>query len=550
MNLDHTNHYDEFSIDDLSRLMADGELDSLDLVEYYQRRIEAIDGGDAKDSGALSADCPNLNSVLRMNEAAREIAESLDAERKRGVLRGPLHGIPILLKGNIDTGDSMPTTAGSLALKGRLAAEDAPLVARLRAAGAVILGKTNLSEWANFRSTRSSSGWSAEGGQTKNPYALDRNPSGSSSGSAVAVSANLCAAAVGTETDGSIISPSSVNGIVGIKPTVGAVSAQGIIPISASQDTAGPMARTVRDAAILLAAMADPGALADPRKLGDLKKSLGLADARDAGGRHLQGLLGLRGLHSLRDRRIGVAKNFAGFNPDVDKLFENAIRALRELGAELVDIELKPEKGFEEAEFEVLLYEFKAGIADYLSARSPRGLVAGAARIDANSGLKSNAKGAAIRDLDDLIAFNRDHADEAMPWFGQEIFEQAAAKGGLTDEAYLKARALCLTASRERGIDAALAANRLDAIIAPSGGPAWKTDHILGDHYSGGSCASLPAVAGYPHLSLPAGFVHGLPVGLSIFGAAYSEATLVEIALAFEAATNIRKPPLFRAALD
>ena len=542
MSDNYSDIYDEFSIEALSRLMAEGELSSATLVDYYIDRIGRIDGTRQATPdfapGQASRHGPRLNSVLHLNKAAREIADGLDVERARGAVRGPLHGIPVLLKGNIDTGDAMPTTAGSLALKGRLAAEDASLVARLRAAGAVILGKTNLSEWANFRSTHSSSGWSSEGGQTKNPYALDRNPSGSSSGSAVAVSANLCAAAVGTETDGSIISPSSVNGIVGIKPTVGAVSARGIIPISASQDTAGPMARTVRDAAILLAAMADPWILADPEKLGDLEKALWPAGVQSPGGRGLRGLRSLHGLRGLSGRRLGIARNFAGFNPDVDKLFENAIRALKELGAELVEIEFKPEKGLEEAEFEVMLYEFKAGIADYLKAGSGREPAA------------IGAGNSAIRDLDDLIAFNRAHTSDVMPWFGQELFEQSAAKGALTGKAYYKARALCLAASRERGIDAAIAASRLDAIIAPSGGPAWKTDHILGDHYSGGSCTSLPAVAGYPHLSLPAGFVHGLPVGLSIFGAAYSEATLIEVALAFEAATNIRKPPLFRAALD
>ena len=495
MHSDHSGKYDEFTIDDFARLMKEGELSSSDLVEYYVDRISRIDAG--QSAGADGSHGPHLNSVLHMNEEAFSLAGQLDEERRHGLVRGPLHGIPLLLKGNIDTGDAMPTTAGSLALKGRLAAEDAPLVAGLRRAGAVVLGKTNLSEWANFRSTHSSSGWSSEGGQTRNPYALDRNPSGSSSGSAVAVSANLCAAAVGTETDGSIISPSSINGIVGIKPTVGTVSRGGIIPISFSQDTAGPMARTVRDAALLLAALAEPGTMA-----GILSQA---AEAES----------------HLRSLRLGVARNFCGFLPEVDKVFEEALRALRERGAILVEMKLEAEKGFDEAELEVMLYEFKHGIAGYLG-----------------------------RGLDDLIAFNWTHAEEVMPWFGQELFEMAATKGSLSNETYLKARDLCASASRERGIDAALARDRLDAILAPSGSPAWKTDHVLGDHYMGGGCTSLPAAAGYPHLTLPSGFIHGLPVGLSVFGPKYSEATLFRIASAFESATKVRLPPRFEASAD
>ena len=492
MQSDRSGKYDEFTIDDFARLMEEGELSSSGLVEYYADR--------SRES--------RLNAILSMNDEALAIAGRLDEERRRSIVRGPLHGIPLFIKGNIDTGDSMPTTAGSLALKGRLAPEDAPLIARLRKAGAVILGKTNLSEWANFRSMHSSSGWSSEGSQTRNPYALDRNPSGSSSGSAVAVSANLCAVAVGTETDGSIISPSSVNGIVGIKPTIGAVSAQGIVPLSFSQDTAGPMARTVRDAAILLSAMAEPGTMPD------ILPSEGAEP------------LDLRGI------RLGVARNFCGALPDVDKVFEEALRALRDLGAETVEMRLKTETGFDEAELDVMLYEFKHDIAKYLT----RGC--------------RNHDSDAMRDLDDLIAFNRSRAADVMPWFGQDLFEMAAAKGGLYDEAYTKARALCAAASRERGIDAALARGRLDAILAPSGSPAWKTDHVLGDHYMGGGCTSLPAAAGYPHLTLPSGFIHGLPVGLSMFGTKYAEATLVRIASAFEFATKARRPPLFKASAD
>jgi len=517
MRDDYTGKYDEFSIEDFSRLMAEDELSSVDLVEYYIDRIARIDGGAGSNPG------PCINAILHMNSDAHAIAERLDDERRRGVVRGPLHGIPILLKGNIDTGDTMPTTAGSLALKGLLAPDDAALVARLRRAGAVILGKTNLSEWANFRSTHSSSGWSSEGGQTKNPYALDRNPSGSSSGSAVAVSANLCSCAVGTETDGSIISPSSVNGIVGIKPTVGTVNREGIIPISKSQDTAGPMARTLRDAAILLAAMVKPRVLSDPGTLPDLEAVLASRK------------------YDLRGLRLGVAKNFCGFCPAVDSLFEEATHALGDLGAELADMELKAEPGIDEAELEVMLYEFKDGIANYLM------------KHDSVNGGRKNGYGATplhtMRDLDTIIAFNRDNAGKVMPWFGQELFESAAAKGSLSDEAYLKARILCVAASRERGIDAALKGNRLDAILAPSGGPAWKTDHLLGDHYSGGSCTSLPAAAGYPHISVPAGFIHGLPVGLSIFGTAFSEPLLIRVGLAFEHATRNRRPPGFEATI-
>lgn len=500
MHSDHSGNYDEFTIDDFARLMDEGELSSSDLVEYYIDRIHRIDAGRSPS--------PCLNAILHLNDEVIDIAKGLDEERRRGAVRSPLHGIPLLLKGNIDTGDAMPTTAGSLALKGLRAAEDAPLVAGLRRAGAVILGKTNLSEWANFRALRSSSGWSSEGGQTRNPYALDRNPSGSSSGSAVAVSANLCAVAVGTETDGSIISPSSVNGIVGIKPTVGMISGEGIIPLSFSQDTAGPMARTVRDAALLLSALAQPGTPA------------GILSFANAEGGHLRSL------------RLGVARNFCGVLPEVDKVFEEALGALRELGATTVDIKLEAGSGFDEAELEVMLYEFKHGIATYLG----KGF--------------HTAGPSTIRDLDDLISFNRIHAKEVMPWFGQELFEMAAAKGSLSDETYLKARALCVSASRERGIDAALQRDRLDAILAPSGSPAWKTDHILGDHYMGGGCTSLPAAAGYPHLSLPAGFIHGLPVGLSAFGPKYSEATLIRIASAFESATKVRRPPRFEATAD
>lgn len=502
-------YFEEIDIAYLADAMEKGELKSVDLVRFYLDRIARIDSG------------KGLRSILCLNGKALDIAERLDRERSEGVIRGPLHGIPILLKGNIDTGDDMPTTAGSLALAGRLASSDSPLAARLRASGAVILGKTNLSEWANFRSSRSSSGWSAEGGQARNPYVLDRSPSGSSSGSAIAVSANFCAAAVGTETDGSIVSPASANGIAGLKPTKGVIPGKGIIPISASQDTAGPMARNVRDAAILLAAMKDPDALRD-------------LDER----RTLDRLCDINSIRPLEGVRLGIARNFCGFDSATDNLFQEACKALAELGAVLCDSELKEESGFGEAEYEVLLYEFKAGIAEYLSAppapSSPAGL----------SGERPPAS------LEDLIAFNAANKEGEMPYFGQEIFEASQAKGGLGDEAYGKARAFCLAASRDRGIDAALAKGRLDGLIAPTAGPAWKIDHVLGDRPGGGGCSSLPAAAGYPHVTVPMGFVKRLPVGLSIFGAAGRDIALMRIAGIFESALQVRRKPGFLPTLE
>lgn len=485
--------FDEFSLRDFRRLLDSGELSSSTLVRYYLDRIEKLDR-----SG------PRLKAVLHLEAEALAAAETRDREREGGKARGLLHGIPILIKANIDVASpSLPTTAGSLALRDRVASSDAPLVAELRKAGAIVLGTTNLSEWANFRSKRSSSGWSSEGGQTRNPYALDRNPSGSSSGSAVAVSANLCAAAVGTETDGSIVSPASANGVVGIKPTLGLVSGRGIIPIAASQDTAGPMARRVEDAGFLLAAMA--GA-----RGGELSDFL-------AAGRGREGLAGYR---------LGIARGFAGFDSEVDRLFESSLALLRELGAELIETDFAPRPELEEAEFELMLYEFKAGIEAYL---------------------REHGKGDGLEELSDLIAFNEAHAAEVMPWFGQELFLMAAAKGPLTEEGYLTARKACL--SLARNLDASLAGSSLDAFVAPSGGPAWKTDYYLGDNHRGG-CATPAAVAGYPHLSLPAGLLHGLPVGLSIFGPAFGEKKLLEIALAFERAGAARRKPSFAPTLD
>lgn len=438
---------------------------------------------------------PQLRAVIEVNPDALAIADALDAEAKAKGPRGPLHGVPLLIKDNIDTADRMKTTAGSLALADAPAPKlDAPLVKRLRAAGAVILGKTNLSEWANFRSTHSVSGWSGRGGQTRNPYALDRNPSGSSSGSGVAVAAELCAMAVGTETDGSIVSPASVNGIVGIKPTIGLIPGAGIVPIAHSQDTAGPMARSVSDAAALLTVLGTRGE--------DYTKSL------DASG--------------LRGTRLGVARKFFGRNAAVDRLMEQAIAELKRAGAEIIDpADLPTHNQFNEAEFEVLLYEFKSDLNAYLESR-----------------------GGPVRSLKDLIAFNEKHRREEMPYFEQEICESAEKKGPLTDNAYIEALARCRRLSREEGIDAVLRKHKLDAIVAPTNGPAWLIDWVNGDQDTGG-CSSPAAIAGYPHVTVPAGFVQGLPVGLSFFGTAWTEAKLIRLAYAFEKAAGGWKPPRF-----
>lgn len=488
------NHYDEFDIAMLQDAMESGALTARELVDYYLERIDAIDR-----SG------PELRSIIEINPEAQSIADALDAERRNGKIRGPLHGIPIVLKANVGTGDSLATSAGSLALADHHVAADAYLVRELRNAGAIILAKTNLSEWANFRSTRSSSGWSSIGGQTRNAYDAARNPCGSSSGSAVAVAANLAVLAIGTETDGSVICPAGINGIVGIKPTLGLVSRVGIIPLAHSQDTAGPMARTVRDAALMLAAMSS----ADPSDPATAGRGTPLTDY--AADLSTDGLVG---------KRIGIIRSYsgAGDNPYVDEIFERAITVLRDNGAIIVDpIEIDTE-GMGAAEYEVLLYEFKADLNDYLAA--------------------SNAP---VKTLGDIIAFNTAHADTVMPFFGQEIMIMAEAKGPLTEPAYLEALETSKRTA-QGGIDETLKLHKLDALVAPTNGPAWMTDHVNSDHFSVGSSA-LAAVSGYASITVPSGYVFGLPVGISIIGGAFSEKQIIQIAYAYEQASKVRHAP-------
>ena len=492
----------EWSIEQIQQQMRTGQLSARALTEAYIERISEVDR-----SG------PAINSIIEMNPDAIEIAQRLDDERAAGAVRGPLHGVPVLIKDNIDTADSMQTTAGSLALEGRIAARDAHVVERMRAAGGVLLGKTNLSEWANFRSTRSTSGWSSRGGQTRNPHVLDRSPCGSSSGSGAAVAAQLCAVAVGTETDGSVVCPSTSNGIVGMKPTLGLVSRSGIIPIAHSQDTAGPMGRSVADVAALLGAMTgsdrrDSATASSPSAIDYLQYL-------DEG--------------ALRGSRLGIARNFFGFDGRVDALMEESIAALRHLGAEIIDpIDLPTSSAYDGSEYEVLLYEFKADLNAYLA------------------NMKS---GTWPRSLAELIEFNVANAARVMPYFGQEIFLQAQQKGPLSDRAYKDALAKNHRLSREDGIDAALAKYQLDAIVAPTGGPAWSIDLVNGDHYGGG-CSSPAAVSGYPHITVPAGFVHELPVGLSFFAGAWSEPKLIALAHAFERGTQALRAPGFIPSID
>lgn len=490
------------TIAQLAAAIEAGETTSREITQSYLDRIAAVD-----DAG------PMLNAVIAVNPDAKQTAEENTEARAEGTNPGPLNGIPILIKDNIETLDNMPTTVGSLALKDYRAGRDAPVVARLRAAGAIIIGKANLSEWANFRSNYSSSGWSGAGDQTKNPHVLNRNPCGSSSGSGSGVAAGLAPAAVGTETNGSIICPATTNGIVGVKPTVGLVSRTGIAPISASQDTAGPMALTVEDAAILLTVMAgsDP---ADP--------ATAEADARKSDYRTALDPSALKG------KRIGVARFMAGYHPQTDAAFEAALAKLREAGAELVDITEGPDRGgIGRAQNIVLHAEFKAGINAFLAA---------------------TPASQPMRTLDDLIAFNDANASTSMRWFGQDTFIEAAAAPALTDPEYVKAKADAKRLAGPEGIDRMLAANTVEAIVAPSGGPAWVTDHVVGDNFLGSS-AGLAAVAGYPHVTVPMGGVEGLPVGLSFFGGAWQEAKLIGFAYAYEQVSKARLTPKFIPAL-
>ncbi len=497
---------EELTILELQGKMSSGELTARRIAESYLERIAQIDRRG-----------PAINSVIELNPDSLAIADARDEERRAGKTRGPLHGIPILIKDNIDTHDRMQTTAGSLALAGSIAPRDAFIVKRLRAAGAVILGKTNLSEWANFRGKRSISGWSSRGGLTRNPYALDRSACGSSSGSGAAVAANLCAAAIGTETDGSIICPSSVNGIVGIKPTLGLTSRSGIIPIAHSQDTAGPMARTVTDAAILLGALTG-------------------IDERDAATRAskqhaLKDYTSFLDEHGLQGARIGVARNMVGTDPRIIHIFEACLDVMRQLGAVIIDPANVPNfDKFHKTELEVLHCEFKADLNKYLASRGPK---------------------AHVRTIADVIQFNEENAARVMPYFGQEHLISAQQKGPLTEKKYRDALVRNRRLTRAAGIDAAMKKHRLDALVVPSGGPTWVVDLVDGDANNWDMESTAPAaVAGYPHITVPAGYIFGLPVGLSFFARAWQEPTLIKFAYAYEQTTQARKRPQFLATAD
>lgn len=485
----------ELSAADARDRLASGAITSSALTQAYLDRIASVD-----QAG------PALNSIIEINPSALAEADALDGERRAGKVRGPLHGVPVLIKDTIDV-VGMANSAGSLALADHRPTQDAFLVTRLREAGAVILGKTNLSEWANFRSTRSTSGWSSRGGQTKNPYVLDRNPCGSSAGTGTAIAASLAVVGVGTETDGSIICPAAVNGLAGLKPTVGVVSRRGIIPISISQDTAGPMGRTVTDVAMLMSALAgvDPADPAGPAAEGRIPADFAVALRADA----------------LKGRRLGVVRQAMGYHPEVDAVMERAIAALRAAGAEVVDVAIPTYNQWNAPELEVLLYEFKDGLNTYL-----------------------RESGAPYASLEALIAWNQANKDTAMPFFGQELFEQAQARGPLTDPAYIKARDGARRLAGTAGLVATLEANRLDALVAPSTGPAWPTDHVLGDHFTGAGYG-MAAVAGTPSLTVPMGDVRGLPLGITFMGRAYAEADLLALGYAFEQATGARKAPAF-----
>jgi amidase len=490
--------FDEATISGLQARMKSAEISAHSLTQAYLDRINEIDKNG-----------PAINSVIEINPDALSIADALDRERKEKGARGPMHGIPVLIKDNIDTADQMLTTAGSLALLGSRPSQDSGVAKKLREAGAVVLGKTNLSEWANIRSSHSTSGWSGRGGQTKNPYALHRNPCGSSSGSGAAAAANLCAAAVGTETDGSVVCPSSANGIVGIKPTVGLISRGGVIPISHSQDTPGPMARTVRDAAILLGALAG----SDPRD----------PATADASAKMQKDYTQFLDPNGLRGARIGVARKYFGFNDSVDALMNNLIGEMKSAGAVIVDpADIESFGKFDETELLVLMYELKADLNVYLAERP----------------------GKQVRTLADLIAFNEANKDREMPYFGQDLFLKAQEKGPLTDKEYIAALTANHSLAREHGIDGVMDKFHLDALVGPTGGPAWLTDLVNGDHAVGGS-SNAAAVAGYPNINVPAGFIFDLPVGISFFGRAWSEPVLLKIAYGFEQLVKARRPPQF-----
>jgi amidase len=490
---------DEITISDLQDGMKSGRFTARSLVEMYSARIDSIDKHG-----------PAVNSILELNPDALSIADALDEERKAHGARGPMHGIPVLIKDNIDTADKMMTTAGSLALVGSKPAQDSAVAQKLRSAGAVILGKTNLSEWANIRSSHSTSGWSGRGGLTRNPYALDRNPCGSSSGTGAGISANLCAVGIGTETDGSIVCPSSANGLAGIKPTVGLVSRSGIIPISHSQDGAGPMCRTVCDAATLLGALTG----IDPRDSATAASQ----------GKSFTDYTQFCDPNGLKDARIGVARKYFGFSDAVDALMEQALDAMKKQGATVVDpADIETLGKFDESELLVFTYELKADLNAYLARLGPE---------------------APVHTLKDIIDFNDRNRQKEMPYFGQDLFLKAEAKGPLTETAYLEALEKNHQLARTEGIDATMDRYHLDAIVAPTGGPAWLTDLINGDHFTGGS-SNAAAVAGYPNINVTAGFISGLPVGISFFGRAWSEPTLIRLAFAFEQATKSRQAPRF-----
>jgi amidase len=495
---------DEVTVEQVQKSMESGQRTARSITELYLNRINALDSRG-----------PELRSIMETNPEALEIADRLDAERKSRGPRGPLHGIPVAIKDNIDTHDRMTTTAGSLALKGSIPPEDSFIAQKLREAGAVILAKANMSEWAYFRGERATSGWSARGGQCRNPYALDRNPCGSSSGSGVAAAANLAALTIGTETGGSIMCPSSINGIVGIKPTVGLWSRSGIIPISHSQDTAGPMTRTVRDAAILLGALTgvDPRDPATAASAG--KSQTDYTQFLDADG--------------FKGARIGVTRSFPGFEPRVIALFNRAIEVMKSGGATIVDPVNLPNAAWNDTlPLLVLEYEFKAGMDRYLKTLGPA---------------------APVKTLAEIIEFNEKNREAEMPFFGQERLHASQARGPLTDEAYRSALRTIQRGNRQDGIDALLAKDKLNALIAPTCGPAWMTDHLVGDRFDGGFSAGPAAIAGYPDITVPMGFVAGLPVGISFFGRAWSEPTLLRLAYAFEQATKHRRPPAFEPTL-